>query len=170
MSRPTSPGGTSQPNPASTPSALAAAAKFGTPQQNPTSTKMLDKLTKLVVAAPLTGKENWKGWKGTVLRWAKGNTVGKHFKADPTKQGKPAASKAMDVEEWEQRDMLIFGAIEAKLSESIQSTISLAESTGEMWDCLCLTYDITDMVAIVTSKQALYTQRMLEGEKIEDHL
>lgn len=141
-----------------------------TPTQaaTPTSMSTKKKLTKLEVATTLTGKENWKGFKGTILRWVKANGVGKHLEKEERKRGKP--SDTSDLEEWEQMDMRIFVAIEAKLSADIQATISSAESAGEMWDRLVSTYEITDMVAIVTSKRALYTQRMLEGEKIEDHL
>jgi hypothetical protein len=126
------------------------------------------KLTKLEVASSLTGNDNWKGFKGTVQRWVKANGVAKHLEEEKSKRGIPA--DAADQETWEQVDMKIFVAIEAKLSPEIQATISSAEDAAEMWWRLVNTYEVTDMVAIVTSKRALYAQRMLEGEKIEDHL
>lgn len=132
------------------------------------STPAEKKLTKLEVASSLNGSDSWKGFKGTVQRWAKANGVARHLEEDKAKRGIPMDVADQDV--WEQVDMKIFVAVEAKLSPKIQATISSAEDAAEMWWRLVNTYEVTDMVAIVTSKRVLYAQRMLEGEKIEDHL
>jgi hypothetical protein len=132
------------------------------------TTKPEKKLSKLEVAATLSGKGEWTGFRGTITRWVKANGVSKHLEGEVAKQGRP--SDPGELEEWEQIDMKIFVAIEAKLSQDIQATISSADSAAEMWGRLWSTYEVTDMVAIVTAKRALYSHRMLEGEKIEDHL
>jgi hypothetical protein len=108
------------------------------------------KLSKLEVAAMLSGRGEWTGFKGTVTRWAKANSVAKHLEGEPLKQGK--LSNTGELEVWEQINMKIIVAIEAKLSPDIQATISSAISAAEMWFRLLSTYKVTDMVAIVKAK------------------
>jgi hypothetical protein len=96
------------------------------------------------------------------------NGVAKHLEGDAMKRGIP--SDAGEREIWEQIDMKISVEVKAKLSTDIQATISSAITAAEMWFRLLATYEVTDMVAIVTVKRALYSHQMLEGEKIEDHL
>ncbi|KAF8593614.1 hypothetical protein BDV93DRAFT_516428 [Ceratobasidium sp. AG-I] len=98
------------------------------------------KLSKLEVASTLNGKNEWKGFKGTVLRWTKANGVAAHLDEDRTKRGIPSDADELVI--WEQVDMKIFVAIEAKLSADIQATISSAESAAEMWGRLMSTYEL----------------------------
>lgn len=131
-----------QPNPSSSPdpSAPTKPAPTTTPKSSPTPQKSMadQKLLKLEVATTLTGNNDWKGFKGTITRWAKANGVDKHLLEDVSKRGIP--SDKDQKEEWEQMDMKIFVAIKAKLSANIQATISSAEDAAEMWGRLVSTY------------------------------
>ncbi len=89
-----------------------------------------EKLTKLEIAKTLTGTENWKSFKATIIRWARANNVTNHLEPDITKRGQP--SDPDELEKWEMKDAKIFLAISAKLSESIQESVSAIESIATM--------------------------------------
>ncbi|QRV97829.1 Copia-like polyprotein/retrotransposon [Ceratobasidium sp. AG-Ba] len=144
-------GGTTAPNPNSSPS---------------TTTAVLPSSSGLIHIPPLRGSENWRIWRVWMEDLLGELELMEYM--DGTK-AKPLAG-ASSLADRQKSNRKAHGIIRRCVDDNVMTNILACETSSEVWNQLKQLYEVADIVAIIKLHQNFFSHRMLNETCIDDHV